>query len=357
MVLVRASLSIAILAVSGFSVTAQIPDVPGVPSTASSAASSAAVPSAVPSAPTRNLWSFLLPSSAQCASHKQKCCNSTIGKLLNSMLMPMSGLTGGLIGPTCPEVNPADLLQPADSAEGAAARIKADEAGAKARIEALRYLATVDCRYYPEAEAALINGLRADKNECVRIEAAKALLVGCCCGKKVIAALLISVNGEDKDGHPGERSECVRAIAYLALQRCLQKYVEPIPPQPEPGEAPPAKKASLPADSELQLAGYYEAVERTSADPLLLSARRTAARGMNISRSTLARMGGQRTLMSIISGQPSGSTRVAMASPSPAPAPVISPAPALIPASATKTLSPPTPPARRNLLNLWDSSR
>src|SRR2546425_250805 len=74
-------------------------------------------------------------------------------------------------------------------AEAAAAKIRADEAGAKARRTAVKYLATVDCHYYPEAEAALIAALRADRNECVRLEAALALGGGCCCTRNAAQAL------------------------------------------------------------------------------------------------------------------------------------------------------------------------
>ena len=59
----------------------------------------------------------------------------------------------------------ADLAKPAASAQGAAAKIKAEEAQAKAKIAAVEYLASVDCRYYEEAELALINSLRREKNE------------------------------------------------------------------------------------------------------------------------------------------------------------------------------------------------
>jgi hypothetical protein len=100
----------------------------------------------------------------------------------------------------------------------AAATIKAERAQAKLRQEAVSYLAGVDCRYYPEAEAALIASLRADRDECVRWEAAQVIAGGCCFTPPVIAALKICASGSEEDGNPGERSTRVRMTAVRALQ-------------------------------------------------------------------------------------------------------------------------------------------
>src|SRR5262249_46988971 len=151
---------------------------------------------------------------------------------------------GGIIRTIGPEVKAADLAKPADSAEGAAARAKADEAAAKARREAVRFLGTVDCNYWPEAQEALANALRGDRNECVRLEAAHALLRGCCCTKLTIKALLISVSGSDEDGFPRENSERVRAVAHGALGRCLACYTEVVPVvEGKAGKEPPPPKS------------------------------------------------------------------------------------------------------------------
>src|SRR5262249_1866788 len=96
---------------------------------------------------------------------------------------------------------------------------------ARARREAIRYLGTVDCNWWPEARDALINGLRMDPNECVRHEAALALLRGCCCNKKVMDALKDSANGTDKFG-PRENSWRVREAACEALAHCAAVFVE-----------------------------------------------------------------------------------------------------------------------------------
>src|SRR4029078_6283179 len=122
---------------------------------------------------------------------KAKFCQSQIGSLVNNGLLPITAITGGLIGGCCPTPPPPEHLAAAEAqggAQGVAAKIKAEEAQAKAKIAAIEYLATVDCRYWPEAEAALIAGLRAEKNECVRLAAAKVFASGCCCSSKVVKA-------------------------------------------------------------------------------------------------------------------------------------------------------------------------
>lgn len=314
------------LAVAGTlaaAVTAQVPGVSTVPGTP-------AVPSAA-AAPSMNIWSMLCPSAAQKKACQDKLCNSAIGKMASSMMLPMSGLTGGFLSPPCPgpnSANPADLAKPADSAEGAAARIKAEEADVKARIAAVRYLATADCHYWPEAEAALINSLRADKNECVRIEAAKAFLTGCCCNKKTIAALLKSVNGDNSDGHPAERSECVKAIAFLALQKCVTSYVGPPPVPPEPGTAPDGKKP----------AGVARVEPATPQQ--IAEASAVVRRGLAVSRETLWKISGRQTVAGVLTGPAMTATAVASSA-----APPVAETVAVAEAAA--------PPKPRGLVGFW----
>jgi hypothetical protein len=199
-----------------------------------------------------NIWSKICPTPEQCAACQQKFCNTQIGQLTSSFTKPLGLFTGGIPRSPCPDPNqpnPADLQQPADSALGAAARIKQEEAQAKARRAAVRYLGTVDCHRFPEAQAALINALRADQNECVRWEAAMALGNGCCCGKKVIEALTLTVSGSRRDGNPIECSPRVRACAAKALDHCLAVYCEPAVEaemQVRP-EAPPPVRPEVPA--------------------------------------------------------------------------------------------------------------
>src|SRR5262245_7073449 len=150
------------------------------------------IPIPQPAAPATFFQKFGLtkPQLAEC---KQKICSKPIGQLLANSITPISGLSGGLIRPLCPPFpSAAEMLD--EGVVGAAAKVKLDEAGAKARRAAVRYLGTVDCHYWPEAEDALIGGLRMDRNECVRYEAALALGNGCCCTKKTIEALNIVVS-------------------------------------------------------------------------------------------------------------------------------------------------------------------
>jgi hypothetical protein len=178
-----------------------------------------AVP-AVPASPP-NLWSFLLPNADQKAACKACFCKSPIGQMVSGAAAPMAMMSGGLMPNCCAQRAIEDALKKdATSSEGAAGRIKADEAAAAARREAVRYLGTVDCNYWPEAVDALSLSLRKDPSECVRFEAALALRNGCCCQEKTVKALTHCVEGSDKDGAPKERSDRVRAAAADALARC-----------------------------------------------------------------------------------------------------------------------------------------
>jgi hypothetical protein len=285
---------------------AQIPNIPSVPG----GGGTPAIPSApaVPGAPTapaqpKGLMALLCPSPEQLDAKKRKLCAKPMVQMLNSMMQPMSALTGGMMGSCCPTgPSPDQLAQPADSAGGAASRIKKDEAEAKQRAADVRYLGTVDCRYYPEAQAALINALRADRSECVRIEAARSLGHGCCCNRKTIAALTLAVNGSDKDGNPGERSECVRALAFIALQRCMCTFVdtqEPKQPEP-PTPPPPGGPAATPAAGSVQLAAYYRAIDVDHSPVVVMEARRTVAQGFSVSPQTIRQLSGQSTLVDVL---------------------------------------------------------
>lgn len=246
--------------VSPTTLRAQVPNVPaldtgpgaaavggglGVPGGASALAGPAV-------AAPRTLWGFLGISKANCAACKAALCQSQFGQLLNNGLGPVSALAGGMIPPLCPPVpNAADLAALAArsgplGAETVAAKIKQDEADAAARVAAVEYLGTVDCRHWKEAKVALLNALRGDRNECVRWAAAKALNSGCCCSKETIEKLKIVVTGEETDGFPAELSPRVKGAAFAALQNCLARVTEvvpetpaPPPPPPEGGPAPP----------------------------------------------------------------------------------------------------------------------
>ena len=288
----------------------QVPAVPVVPvAPVAAPLGAAAVPVAAPAAAPKNIWSFFCKTPEQKAQCKAQFCSSSIGQFINNLLLPASAFTGGLIGPCCPNPattpNAADLAKPATSAQGAAAKIKAEEAQAKAKVAAIAYLASVDCRYYPEAEAGMITGLRAEKNECVRLAAAKALASGCCCTPKVVKALAMSVSCTNRDGFPAEASELVRTYAYVALERCMQKCV--VGDAEAPPELPPPVKQALfealrPTGSDLDLtreillAGYFAPAVPETPAKVYAFARQVLGKGLKLSPNTLARLSGPRNV-------------------------------------------------------------
>jgi hypothetical protein len=290
-----------------------IPGAPAAPAAPGAATTgTAAATTAAPAAPQGGLAGFCDALKKCCEDCKQKCCASPLGQILNNMTMPLSLATGGLIGPLCPP-NPTQsqlqqLLGPdstASDAEKTAASIKADEAGAAARKAAIRYLGTVDCHYYPEAQDALISGLRGDRNECVRYEAALALSKGCCCTKKTMAALLVVVNGTDSDGHPAETSARVKEMAAQALERCTcvagASGSEPRPPE-RPGEPPEGPGVAKQADSGIHLATYYTNQPAKQAQSELVDqANRYIAATISTTPDTRGLASGQRDLLSIFS--------------------------------------------------------
>ena len=122
--------------------------------------------------------------------------------------------------------------------EISAAKIMLDEMQTNARCAAVRYLASVDCHYYPEAEFGLIAALRTDRVEAVRLEAALAL--GYCRGTtmRTTQALHMAAQGMDSDGNPAETSERVRAAACLTLQRLWTWTPPPIYDHSGPTDSP-----------------------------------------------------------------------------------------------------------------------
>lgn len=250
----------------------------------------------------------------QCADLKAKCkeafCMSPFGALLNNALLPVGAISGGLVTECCPTgPSLADLAKPPDSAEGAAAQIKKSEAEAKARRAAVRYLGTVDCHWFPEAEAALVKALRGDTNECVRLEAAISLGQGCCCTKKTIAALMLTVSGSNKDGKPAENSERVKAAAMYALQHCLACYSEEVPVEkitepPRTPVEPPTNGKPLPPTEKptamLELSPYYKTVENTPLKQLIEEARRVLAEANKNERIAVVHRGEDHSLYSMI---------------------------------------------------------
>jgi hypothetical protein len=203
---------------------------------------------AAPVAAPRTIWSFLGLSANNLHACKEKLCASQFGQMLNSLATgPVGAVSGGFIPPLCPPApSPAQIAglekKPNGGAEAAAAKIKASEADAKARVAAVEYLGTVDCNRFPEAKKGLISALREDPNECVRYAAARALNSGCCCDQEVIEALKECVAGESKKA-PAETSPRVKAAAFAALQNCLMKVPEEVE---APAERAPARPEGLP---------------------------------------------------------------------------------------------------------------
>ena len=157
---------------------------------------------------------------------RRKLCKTPAGKLLNGMTAPLTGFTGGVIPPFCPVMpSPADLQKPGVAGAAAAAQKEALEA--KERRDAVRFLGTLDCRYFPDASVKLAAALRMDSSECVRFEAALVLGRGCCCTEVTVRALMASVSGTDMDGAPAERSARVRCAAAIALEKCLSCFTLP----------------------------------------------------------------------------------------------------------------------------------
>src|SRR5262249_56572042 len=99
---------------------------------AAAAATGATAPA--PAAP-NNIWSKLCMTPEQCQACKQKLCSCPLVQFMSSAMAPLATCSGGLIPQCCPgpnDPNPADMKQPPHSAPGAASRIKAKEAQAKA---------------------------------------------------------------------------------------------------------------------------------------------------------------------------------------------------------------------------------
>ena len=234
-----AGLMIAVVNLSGASGQAPIgAPPPGAPATPAGVTPGAAPPPAAGVAPKAGFFARLCAGLDAC---RRKICATPAGQLINSMTKPVTAFSGGVIPPFCPIMPSAKDLEKA-GVGGAAAAAQKDALEAKERRAAVRFLGTLDCRYYPDAAPALAAALRTDGSECVRYEAALVLNRGCCCTEFTIKALEASVSGTEMDGAPAERSVRVRCAAALALEHCLACYVAPpvdVEPIKKDGEKPP----------------------------------------------------------------------------------------------------------------------
>lgn len=221
--------------------------------------------------------SAILPPVVPCCQKEKRCLHrwghSPAGQLVHAALMPLRWISGGVLGGVghCPSAEHlAPFVYPeliSSPVETIAARIQADEANARARCCAVRYLGTINCHYWPEAEVGLVAALRCDRNECVRLEAARALANGCCCTTRTIEALNLVVSGSEKDGNPAETSERVRNAAQLALSRCVACLFDGGEPIGLPTELPPPQKvgsAQPLSDNGIHLVGLWNQSPKTS---------------------------------------------------------------------------------------------
>jgi hypothetical protein len=241
-------------------------------------------PACAPAEPC-TLWSFLGLSGHSMKRCRSAFCCSGLGRMCDSVAAPLHHVSGGIVPRVCCHLPSREDIacmsaENCSLAEMVAARIKRDAAEACSRRAAVRFLGTVDCHYYHEAEEALIAHLRADQSECVRLEAATVLGKGCCCTPRTIAALKIAVDGTAEDGNPPERSERVRAAALQALEACLAcENALFAPPQP-PAKASPLEELPPPVpptESRVQLTSYSTLAPKAPAHDALLEAQRSYA--------------------------------------------------------------------------------
>ncbi len=126
----------------------------------------------------------------------------------------------------------------------AAAEIKTEEDLAPQKVKAIKYLATIGCRCYPQVKQALLAALD-DCTEEVRYQAAVAFCRSAgnpctvcnsssCCDPDVRKKLKDMAYGMDANNCWKEPSARVRAAAELALNACEAVA----PPSPTPVEAP-----------------------------------------------------------------------------------------------------------------------
>jgi hypothetical protein len=252
-------------------------------------------PAAIPAAPQPT---FLQQVGKCCTNAKVDLCNSGLGKLVSGAIKPISMMTGGVIPECCASSQSAAAAAAAKNtgsvppSMGAAAKIEANLQQVKARVAAVQFLATIDCHWFPEAEAALVASLRADPAECVRLEAARALARGCCCTKVTVEALNICVSGSEKDGNPSENSLRVKAVAWEALYGCMSKgkmygspsHIDPWKGRPEvpapeslpEGNSGTAQQTAFIAEEEtptVKLTTYYQELAHRNPQTIIADAR------------------------------------------------------------------------------------
>lgn len=252
-----------------------------------------AVPGGLPAAP--GAAGLANPAGAAAAPGNQvnvsnKCCSiwdflgvNQVGKLLSGalrtrlgqaitrFLSPLGRVLG--LGPSIL----SDKFANEGGAMGLANQLKKEEAKVPLKVQAIKYLATLDCICYPEVVDALLASLD-DCAEVVRYEALKALrkqckgpencpkhcaagdgcpdvCESCQCQKKVVDRLNELLLARDPTGCLKEKSQRVRDLATQMIEECLtcrqpppaeprqEEQADPVP-QAIPEAAPPTAKAT-----------------------------------------------------------------------------------------------------------------
>lgn len=223
---------------------AQVPAVPGglpaAPVGAPAAEAAAAGNNVTVTNKCCSIWDFL--GVQQVGNLVGVACKTRLGQTISAFLSPLGRVLG--LGPSLL----SDQFAKEGGAMGLANQLKKEEKKVPLKVQAIRYLATLDCHCYPEIVDALLASLD-DCAEVVRYEALKALHkqcqgpkhcqdgscgscgvgdVGCVdvcyscqCQKKVVDRLNELLLARDESGCLKETSERVRALATQMIEECL----------------------------------------------------------------------------------------------------------------------------------------
>lgn len=186
-----------------------------------------------------------------------------LGQAISNFLSPLGRVLG--LGPSLL----SDKFAQEGGAMGLANQLKKEEKKVPLKVQAIRYLATLDCHCYPEIVDALLASLD-DCAEVVRYEALKALRkqcegpkhckdgscgvgdVGCVdvctscqCQKKVVDRLNELLLARDESGCLKEGSERIRALATQMIEECLSCR-QPPPLDSQAPAIPPADPVPTP---------------------------------------------------------------------------------------------------------------
>ncbi|MFO0946912.1 MAG: hypothetical protein U1D30_13365 [Planctomycetota bacterium] len=227
-----------------------VPAAPGLPGAAPAANAGAPGNNVTVSNKCCSIWDFLGVN--QVGKLVGGAFKTRLGQTIAGFLSPLGRVLG--LGPSLL----SDKFANEGGAMGLANQLKKEEAKIPLKVQAIRYLATLDCVCYPEVVDALLASLD-DCAEVVRYEALKALhkqckgpthcnkegcaadgscpdvCMSCQCQKKVVDRLNTLLLERDTTGCLKEKSERVRELATQMIEECLSCR------QPPPAEtaAPP----------------------------------------------------------------------------------------------------------------------